>query len=107
KFIEVVAGSKGNEHPDVACGWQNLANVYSAQEKYLEAQQAYGTGIQICRKGLGENHPATVQMMRSYDVVVQAIASKANPFSASANSASRGFLDGNWRTLPKDPSESS
>jgi tetratricopeptide (TPR) repeat protein len=107
KFIEVVAASKGNEHPDVACGWQNLANVYSAQEKYLEAQQAYGTGIQICRKGLGENHPATVQMMRSYDVVVQAIASKANPFSASASSASRGFLDGNWRTLPKDASESS
>ena len=100
KFIDVVAGAKGKDHPNVACGWQNLANVFCAQEKYLEAQQAYRTGIEICQAGLGEGHPATVQMMRSYDLVVQAIAAKANPFAAAG--ASRGFRGGSWLTLPRD-----
>jgi tetratricopeptide (TPR) repeat protein len=103
KFIEVVANDKGKEHPNVACGWQNLANIFYAQNKYPNAQRAYQVGIHICEKGLGDGHPTTVQMKRSYEVVLQAIAAEEK--AGMRDSASLGRITGSWRTLPRDASQ--
>lgn len=104
KFIEVVATDKGKEHPDVACGWQNLANIFYAQKKYGNAQRAYQVGIHICTKGLGESHPTTVQMKRSYDVVLEAIEAEEN--AGVRDKAALGAITGSWRCLPQDAADS-
>ncbi len=104
KFIEVVATDKGKEHPNVACGWQNLANIFYAQKKYANAQKAYKVGIMICEKGLGDSHPTTVQMKRSYEVVVQAIEEEEGP--GVRDREALGRITGSWRTLPRDASQS-
>lgn len=104
KFIEVIANSLGKGHPDVACGWQNLANIFYVQKKYVQAQRAYQVGIQICEKGLGETHPTTVQMKRSYSILLAAI----DPDDAAnlRRSGSLGVITGSWRTLPPDAGQS-
>jgi tetratricopeptide (TPR) repeat protein len=104
KFIEVVAKDKGKEHPNVACGWQNLGNIFYAQKKYSNAQRAYKVGIHICEKGLGESHPTTVQMKRSYEVVLQDIENEEG--AGKRDIESLGRITGSWRTLPRDASQS-
>ncbi|MBS1998776.1 MAG: hypothetical protein JSS86_20770, partial [Cyanobacteria bacterium SZAS LIN-2] len=64
----------------------------------------YQVGIHICTKGLGESHPTTVQMKRSYDVVLEAIEAEEN--AGVRDKAALGAITGSWRCLPQDAADS-
>ncbi|MBD1936447.1 tetratricopeptide repeat protein [Microcoleus sp. FACHB-68] len=47
----------GSEHPDLATGLSNLANLYYAQGRYSEAEPLYLQVGEIDRQSLPDNHP--------------------------------------------------
>jgi CHAT domain-containing protein len=49
----------GEEHPDTARSYNNLASNRHALGMYREAEEGYGKALAICRKALGEEHPHT------------------------------------------------
>jgi tetratricopeptide (TPR) repeat protein len=49
----------GEEHPEIANSYNNLANDLEAQGKYAEAVEFSRKALDICRKVLGEEHPDT------------------------------------------------
>ncbi len=49
----------GEEHPDTAIGYNNLAGVYKSQGKYREAEELYEKSLRIRERVLGEEHPDT------------------------------------------------
>jgi CHAT domain-containing protein len=49
----------GEEHPDTAQSYNEVAFNLSAQGKYAEAGPLYHKALDICRKALGEDHPDT------------------------------------------------
>ena len=50
----------GQEHPDVATSLNNLANLYSSQGRYAEAEPLYQEALKIAEGHLGVNHPNTI-----------------------------------------------
>jgi hypothetical protein len=50
----------GENHPDTASSYHNLASSQQAQGKYAQAEPGYTKALTIRRKILGENHPDTV-----------------------------------------------
>ena len=61
-----------DNHPDVAQSLNNLAELYSSQGKYAEAEPLYLQSLAIAEQALGKNHPNTIifrenlQMMRQH-----------------------------------------
>ena len=49
----------GEDHPDTATGYNNLAANLNAQGKYAEAEPLYRRALAIRLKALGEDHPDT------------------------------------------------
>ncbi|HEY7326073.1 MAG TPA: tetratricopeptide repeat protein [Gemmataceae bacterium] len=49
----------GEEHPDTATSYNNVAYNLQAQGKYQEAEEGYRKALTIYRKLLGEEHPDT------------------------------------------------
>jgi tetratricopeptide (TPR) repeat protein/CHAT domain-containing protein len=49
----------GEEHPDTAASYNNVALCLNAQGRYQEAQEGFQKALAIQRKVLGEEHPAT------------------------------------------------
>jgi tetratricopeptide (TPR) repeat protein len=49
----------GEEHPDTAIGYNNVAYNLNAQRKYAEAKPLYQKALDINRKFLCDNHPHT------------------------------------------------
>jgi tetratricopeptide (TPR) repeat protein len=49
----------GEEHPDTATGYNNVAFNLNALGRYKEAEAGYRKALDINRKMLGEEHPAT------------------------------------------------
>jgi CHAT domain-containing protein/tetratricopeptide (TPR) repeat protein len=58
----------GEEHPDTAESYNNLAMSLQAQGKYAEAEESLGKALAIRRNVLGEEHPDTAQ---SYGTVAR------------------------------------
>jgi tetratricopeptide (TPR) repeat protein len=54
----------GEEHPDTATCYNNVAFVLNAQGRYQEAEEGFQKALAIQRKVLGEEHPSTAT---SYD----------------------------------------
>ena len=48
----------GSAHPDVAASLNNLAELYSLQERYTEAEALYLRSLAIREQQLGIEHPA-------------------------------------------------
>jgi tetratricopeptide (TPR) repeat protein len=59
-FIDICAHNLGATHPDVACGWQNLAMLYYTFNQLELSRQAYKTALDICTDSLGPQHPNTL-----------------------------------------------
>lgn len=60
KKVLLVSGRVlGEEHPDIATSYNNLAVMYYNQGKYKEAKELYKKALQIREKVLGEEHPDT------------------------------------------------
>jgi tetratricopeptide (TPR) repeat protein len=49
----------GEDHPDTALSYKNVAVILNAQSKYQEAEEGYQKALAVCRKVLGEEHPYT------------------------------------------------
>ncbi len=47
----------GPDHADVATGLNNLANLYSAQGRYAQAEPLYQRSLAIDEQALGPEHP--------------------------------------------------
>jgi Tfp pilus assembly protein PilF len=87
----------GKEHPDVACGWQNLATLYHVQNKHVEAENAYRVAIGICSQALGPEHPTTARLNRNYANLLHNMnkireAAAVDPFA-------QGRITGSWRAI--------
>jgi tetratricopeptide (TPR) repeat protein len=48
----------GEEHPDVATSYNNLAELYRVQGRYSEAEPLYQKALALWQKLLGEDHPS-------------------------------------------------
>jgi tetratricopeptide (TPR) repeat protein len=47
----------GDEHPDVATSFNNLAALYESQGRYSEAEPLYQQALALMQKLLGDEHP--------------------------------------------------
>ncbi len=50
----------GDKHPSVAISLNNLAELYSSQGRYEEAEPLFLQALAIAEQALGENHPNTI-----------------------------------------------
>jgi CHAT domain-containing protein len=66
KALDICRMPPGEEHPDTATNYNNVAFNLNAQGKYAEAGPLYQRALDIYRKVLGEEHPDTA---RSYNNV--------------------------------------
>jgi tetratricopeptide (TPR) repeat protein len=49
----------GEEHPDTATSYNNLAHLYQSMGDYAKALPLYEKALAICERVLGEEHPST------------------------------------------------
>ncbi|MGJ5628021.1 tetratricopeptide repeat protein, partial [Nostoc sp. CALU 1950] len=49
----------GEEHPDVALSYNNLAALYYSQGRYSKAEPLYKKALSIAELSLGVDHPNT------------------------------------------------
>jgi tetratricopeptide (TPR) repeat protein len=59
KVLAVRRKVLGEEHPDTARSYNNVAYTLKAQGRYREAEEGFKKALAICRKVLGEEHPDT------------------------------------------------
>ncbi len=55
--VSVVQSRLGDEHPDVASSYNNLALLYKSQGRYTEAEPLLLKALQLMQHLLGEEHP--------------------------------------------------
>ena len=55
----------GEDHPDTALSYNNLAFNLQAQGQYGAAQALYQKALDISRQVLGEDHPQTARLYSS------------------------------------------
>jgi tetratricopeptide (TPR) repeat protein len=48
----------GDEHPDVATSFNNLAALYESQGRYSEAEPLFQQALALRQKLLGDEHPS-------------------------------------------------
>ncbi len=59
KALEISERVLGEEHPDTAASYNNLAGVHARQGEYGKAERLYEKAIEIRERVLGEEHPDT------------------------------------------------
>jgi tetratricopeptide (TPR) repeat protein len=55
----------GPDHPDVAQSVNNLADLYSAQGRYADAEPLYKRALAIFEKALGPDHPSVASALNN------------------------------------------
>ncbi|WP_373526279.1 tetratricopeptide repeat protein [Nostoc sp.] len=55
--VSVVQTRLGEEHPDVATSYNNLAFLYYSQGRYSKAEPLYKKALKLMQRLLGEEHP--------------------------------------------------
>ncbi|KAJ1463766.1 expressed protein, partial [Baffinella frigidus] len=58
KGLAIKIKALGEDHPDVAATYNNIASVYDKQGKHEMALELYEKGLAIKIKALGEDHPS-------------------------------------------------
>jgi tetratricopeptide (TPR) repeat protein len=76
----------GEDHPDTAQSYNDLAYSLNAQGKYAEAQRHFEKGLAFTRKALGEDHPQTAICYNNvaYNLHTQGRYAEAQPLYAQA-----------------------
>jgi hypothetical protein len=59
------AKTRGLEHPSVALGLTDLAELYSLQGRYAEAEPLYKQALAIRKKALPPDHPDVAQSRKN------------------------------------------
>jgi tetratricopeptide (TPR) repeat protein len=57
----------GEDHPDVATSYNNLASLYESQGRYGEAEPLFKKALAICEQQLGLDHPTTITVKENYE----------------------------------------
>jgi len=57
QLLAVRRESLGEEHPDVATSYNNLAYLYNSQGRYQDAEPLYIKALELRQRLLGEEHP--------------------------------------------------
>ena len=65
--------SLGPDHPQVAYPLNNLANLYSNQGKYSEAEPLFQRALRIWERSLGPEHSLTRQVRKNYAILLRAM----------------------------------
>ncbi|MCC6362958.1 MAG: tetratricopeptide repeat protein [Bryobacterales bacterium] len=55
----------GPDHPDVACGYQNLGNLYYEEGRWQGAERLYRRALDILAKHAAESDPRVTQIRTS------------------------------------------
>jgi tetratricopeptide (TPR) repeat protein len=63
--ILVIQSRLGDEHPDVATSFNNLAAVYKSLGQYTQAEPLFIKALEIASLSLGVNHPNTITIRKS------------------------------------------
>jgi tetratricopeptide (TPR) repeat protein len=84
----------GDEHPDTAESYNNVAFNLNAQSRYAQAQPLYENALAICRKVLGEDHPYTATSYNNvaYNLNSQGRYAQAQPLYEKALASWRKAL---------------
>ncbi len=104
KALKVRRNSLGDNHPDVAAILHNLADFYTIQGHYDEAELYWQQALDIAKQVLGAEHPDTqlyssclqeLPMLRNLPrALVKDILQKAHPKNFQVkNKISKSFLD--------------
>src|SRR5262249_5969056 len=59
KALEIDRQARGEDHPDTALSYNNVASCLQAQGKAAEALPLSRQALEVTRKALGEGHPTT------------------------------------------------
>ena len=59
KALRIKQRVHGEDHPDTATTYNNMANVYDDQGKHELALELFAKALRIYQKMLGEDHPLT------------------------------------------------
>ena len=71
----------GEDHPDTATSYNNLASTLRAQGKYAEAEAMHRRALAIKLKALGEDHPSTAT---SYNNLAETLGAQGKYAEAEA-----------------------
>jgi len=61
----------GEEHPDTARNFNDLALLYYKQGRYAEAQSLFERALAISQRVLGEEHPDTARNLNNLALLYQ------------------------------------
>ncbi len=65
KALELLQRLLGEEHPDVAQSYNNLAGLYDNQGRYQDAEPLYKKALESASKTLGVDHPTTATIRKN------------------------------------------
>lgn len=107
-YIKISTNKLGKNHPDVACGWQNLAMLYYTKGEFLGARSAYEIAVGICQESLGPNHPTSLSLAAKLASIPLFDSALLEPASLSDinNFHQEARITGTWRSITLSPSAS-
>jgi tetratricopeptide (TPR) repeat protein len=81
KALEIRRRLLGDDHPDTAQGYNNLAYNLTFQGKYAQARPLYEKALEIRRRLLGDDHPSTARsyINLAYNLDAQGDSAAAQP----------------------------
>jgi tetratricopeptide (TPR) repeat protein len=107
-YIKISTNKLGKNHPDVACGWQNLAMLYYTKGEFMGARSAYEIAVGICQESLGPNHPTSLSLAAKLASIPLFDSALLEPASLSDinNFHPAARISGTWRSITLSPSVS-
>jgi CHAT domain-containing protein/Tfp pilus assembly protein PilF len=94
RVLEGTTRALGQEHPDVARSWNNLALNLDAQGEHARAQPMHEKALVIARKCLGEEHPHLARICNNlgYNLNAQGKQARVQPLLEKALAIRRQWL---------------
>ena len=74
----------GTQHPQVASGLDNLAEVCYQQGRYQEAKSLLKRSLAIRERAVGSDHPSMAETLKGYAQVLRKMKQKAEAISLEA-----------------------
>lgn len=97
EYIASCSALLGADHPDVACGWQNLGMLQFQTDDILGAMKSYFSAHKICLESLGPNHPTTLNLLNKLNNMQERLRQLERADHAPPDLS--GIVTGNWRTI--------
>jgi pentatricopeptide repeat protein len=92
----------GRDHPETLGSVQNLANAYSKQGRYAEAEKLYEETLEIERRVLGQDHPDTLASMYNLACVAARRGNREHALDCLTQAVGHGYKDADWMAKDDD-----